>query len=382
MNDKIKDISTVVVFMLIIIGLFIVNILKPPTKISVSERRMLAQFPKITWESITRKKTKPTDKDTFMESFDKYTLDQFVGRDKLRELKANISFNLLMQKDNNKIYMVDGQVAKYWNDLNEGALKSAAIKFNKIYNEHLQNMNVYYSIIPDKNYYIAKQNGYPSADYNKFVGTIKSSTNKNMKYIDLFGVLNVDDYYATDLHWRQEKIIKVAEKYAKEMGFTISGEYTENVKEPFYGTYYGQSALPIPGEKLIYLTNDVLNNAKVSQIDVKTFGLVDGELYKEEYFGNVDPYDLFLEGTQKPLFIIENESATTDKELIVYRDSFGSSLVPLLVEGYKKITVVDVRYMTTTLLDSNNLIDYKDGQDVLFLYSTEVLNNSSTLLVM
>jgi hypothetical protein len=81
-------------------------------------------------------------------------------------------------------------------------------------------------------------------------------------------------------------------------------------------------------------------------------------------------------------FIIENESATTDKELIVYRDSFGSSLVPLLVEGYKKITVVDVRYMTTTLLDSNNLIDYKDGQDVLFLYSTEVLNNSSTLLVM
>ena len=99
---------------------------------------------------------------------------------------------------------------------------------------------------------------------------------------------------------------------------------------------------------------------------------VDGELYKEEYFKNVDPYDLFLEGTQKPLFIIENENATTDKELIVYRDSFGSSLVPLLVEGYKKITVVDVRYMATSLIDSNNLIDYKDGQDVLFIYSTDV----------
>ena len=57
------------------------------------------------------------------------------------------------------------------------------------------------------------------------------------------------------------------------MGFAISGEYTENVKEPFYGTYYGQSALPIPGEKLIYLTNDILDNCKVSQIDVKTFEL-------------------------------------------------------------------------------------------------------------
>ena len=382
MNDKVKDISTIVVFSVIIFGLFIINILKPPAKISVSERRQLAQFPELTLKSITRKKVKSTDKDTFMELFDKYTLDQFVGRDKLRELKANISFNLLLQKDNNKIYMVDGQVAKYWNNLNEGALKSAATKFNKIYNEHLKNMNVYYSIIPDKNYYIAKQNGYPSVDYNKFVGTIKANTNKNMKYIDLFGVLTADDYYATDLHWRQEKIIKVAEKYAKEMGFSISGEYTENVKEPFYGTYYGQSALPIPGEKLIYLTNDILDNVKVSQIDVKTFEFVDGELYKEEYFNNVDPYDLFLEGTQKPLFIIENENATTDKELIVYRDSFGSSLVPLLVEGYKKITVVDVRYMSTAIIDANNLIDYKDGQDVLFLYSTEVLNNSSTLLVM
>lgn len=382
MNDKVKDVSTVIVFFTIIFGLFIVNILKPPTKISISERRPLAQFPELTWESITRKKIKPTDKDTFMESFDKYTLDQFIGRDKLRELKANIAFNLLLQKDNNKIYMVDGQVAKYWNDLNEGALKSVAAKFNKIYNSHLKNMNVYYSIIPDKNYYIAKENGYPVIDYNKFVGTIKANTNKNMKYIDLFGVLNVNDYYATDLHWRQEKIIKVAEKYAKEMEFTISGEYTENVKEPFYGTYYGQSALPIPGEKLIYLTNDVLNNSKVSQIDVKTFEFVDAELYKEEYFNNVDPYDLFLEGTQKPLFIIENENATTDKELIVYRDSFGSSLVPLLVEGYKKITVVDVRYMSTAIIDAYNLIDYKDGQDVLFLYSTDVLNNSSTLLVM
>ncbi len=410
MSDRVKDISVIVLFMTVVFGVFIINIFKPITKISVSERRKLALFPEITWDSLTRKKIKSTDKDTFTESFEKYTLDQFIWRDEFRQLKAKIAFDVFLQKDNNCIYMVDGQVSKYWNELNAGAVKNAAIKFNKIYNKHLKNMNVYYSIIPDKNYYMAAQNGYPSIDYNKFVGIIKANTNKNMQYIDLFGELNVDDYYATDIHWRQEKIIKIAQKYAKVLGFEISGKYEQVVKEPFYGTYYGQSALPISGEKLIYLTNDILDNCKISQVKINTiklpvkkitnfvkkrinkdlklpkttetaFTFEEAKFYREEFFENVDPYDLFLEGTQKPLIIIENDNATTEKELIIYRDSFGSSLAPLLAEGYKKITVVDVRYMSTAILDANNLIEYKDGQDVLFVFSTDVLHNSSILLV-
>ena len=73
---------------------------------------------------------------------------------------------------------------------------------------------------------------------------------------------------------------------------------------------------------------------------------------------------------------IENPSAATDKELIVFRDSFGSSLSPLLVEGYAKVTVVDIRYISPVLL--GNFIEFH-GQDVLFIYSSLVLNNSSTI---
>lgn len=75
------------------------------------------------------------------------------------------------------------------------------------------------------------------------------------------------------------------------------------------------------------------------------------------------------------LLTIENPHAA-DRELIVFRDSFGSSLVPLLAEGYRRITLVDIRYLASARLA--DFIEF-NGQDVLFLYSVPVLNNSETL---
>ena len=60
-------------------------------------------------------------------------------------------------------------------------------------------------------------------------------------------------------------------------------------------------------------------------------------------------------------------------ELIVFRDSFGSSLIPLLAEEYEKITLVDIRYISSSLL--GEFISF-DGQQVLFLYSSLLLNSS------
>lgn len=76
------------------------------------------------------------------------------------------------------------------------------------------------------------------------------------------------------------------------------------------------------------------------------------------------------------MLTLENPDYNGTKELIVFRDSYGSSLIPLLVTGYSKITVVDTRYISPKLL--NQYIEFKD-QDVLFMYSTLIINNSTTL---
>jgi hypothetical protein len=83
---------------------------------------------------------------------------------------------------------------------------------------------------------------------------------------------------------------------------------------------------------------------------------------------------MFLAGSDA-LLVIENPNATTDKELVVFRDSFGSSLLPLLIESYTKVTVVDIRYISSNLL--GNFLEFND-QDVLFIYSTLVLNSSTS----
>ena len=82
-------------------------------------------------------------------------------------------------------------------------------------------------------------------------------------------------------------------------------------------------------------------------------------------------YDVFLSGARAVLRI-ENPNAKTDRELIVFRDSFSSSMIPLLVEDYATVTLVDIRYVPARMLDQYVTFD---GQDVLFMYSTLVLNS-------
>ena len=90
----------------------------------------------------------------------------------------------------------------------------------------------------------------------------------------------------------------------------------------------------------------------------------------------MDKYDLFLSGAT-PIIQIRNSNATTDKELLIFRDSFGSSIAPLFTQAYSKITLIDIRYISTDLI--SNYVKFNDNQDVLFLYSTLLINESGSL---
>ena len=64
--------------------------------------------------------------------------------------------------------------------------------------------------------------------------------------------------------------------------------------------------------------------------------------------------------------------------MIIFRDSFTSSLAPLLLEAYQEIILVDTRYISSTLL--GEYVDFEEPDtQILFLYNTLLLNNSSML---
>ena len=193
------------------------------------------------------------------------------------------------------------------------------------------------------------------------------------EFIDLTGSLSVEDYYRTDTHWRQEQLLDAATAICEALGVSApqAGDYTVTALErSFYGVYYGQAALPMDPETLYLMESDLLESCTVYDHETgKT-----GKVYDRTKLDSRDLYDVYLSGA-RALLTIET-GANTNRELIVFRDSFGSSMVPLLVQDYAKVTLVDTRYLSSDLLDQ--FIEFK-GQDVLFLYSTLILNSSSAM---
>lgn len=382
-----RDSILVVVMSVLLLGISLICWLKSDDVFSESERRVLAKFPDVSMETIIEGK--------FMQEFERYSLDQFPARDWFRSVKALASYGIFQKMDNNDIYLADGHLAKMEYPMQPKMLDYAASHMEKIYETYLKNNNskCYFSIVPDKNYFLAKENGYLSIDYEEMVSYMKGKMYFT-EYVDIFDLLSIDDYYKTDTHWRQEKITDVAE-YLKNAMLEQEGELSNSVEAeiisskqedilndnyeikeletPFYGVYYGQAALPVKPDKLYYLNNSVLEGCKVVSYD--TGKAVETVIYNMDKANGNDAYEIFLSGTSA-LQVIENPAAPKERELIVFRDSFGSSLIPLLVDEYSKITVIDTRYVNSLLLE--NLVDFH-GQDVLFIYSTLILNNSMSM---
>lgn len=376
MSNKIKNIVICVSMALILFTLSALCLFMPKDEFLDAERREPAEFPDFTLENVMKDGVEYND--SFMSRFEKYAIDAFPFRDEFRTLKAIFANYVILQKDNNNIYMQDGQASKIEAPLKENMINYAAERFNFLYERYMKGKTdkIYLSIIPDKNYFLAEQNGYPSIDYDRLNELLTSGT-EFAEYIDIYGLLSINDYYTTDTHWRQECITDVADKLLTAMGQKPTGEYKENTLDnPFYGVYYGQSALPLPPDTIKYLTNGILEGCTVKSY--KNGMPQKAPVYDMDRAYGKDPYEMFLGGVD-PLIVIENPSVSEKKELIIFRDSFGSSISPLLVDGYSKVTIVDIRYMSSGLVGSPVYgINFNDA-DVLFLYSTLVLNSANIL---
>jgi len=364
-DTRMKDKLNIGVVLGFLVFFCLLGIVSPDKEISESERRKKIQKPELTMERVLN--------GSYMRDFEKYRLDQFPIHDHFRTLKAIVSYRMMEKKDSNDIYVAEGYVSKLDATLNEESLKHAVDRFAFVQEKYLaaSDAKVYLSIIPDKNYFLAKNNGYPAMNYDELVSYMQEGM-PYAKYVDIIPELELEDYYKTDSHWRQEKIEGVAKTLGKAMGVSLKEQYQEEELEtPFYGVYYGQSALPLRADTLYYVENKCLNECRVFDYETNE----DKSVYDFEKAKGLDPYEIFLSGPKSLLFI-ENTQTSSTKELIVFRDSFGSSIAPYLVEGYSRITLVDIRYISPAMLE--RFIEFKD-QDVLFLYSTSVLNNSNTI---
>lgn len=364
MDNKVKHIVTSCLIIIFILGFSVFAWLKPADEFSLWERRRLAQLPEINMSTILS--------GNFTRNFESYTTDQFPLRDELRKVKAWVGVNVFKRGENNGIYVTDGYAAQLEYPVDEKSVEYASQRLNYVYNKYLSDNGVkpYIAVIPHKGQFTSAEKGYPNADYDKIVSILKENT-PSFNYIDISPKLSLSDYYRTDTHWRQEEITDVALLLGEKMGADVTAEYREEVVEnDFDGVYSGQYALPLQSDKICYLTNPQLEACRAFDYENnKEICIYDIEKAKGK-----DPYEMFLSGPLS-LVTIENDNAP-GKELVIFRDSFGSAIAPLMVAGYSKITLVDIRYIHPDLI--GKYVDFRNC-DVLFLYSTSVLNNSTTL---
>ncbi len=391
MKTNVKNIVTSVIFLAVLVGVFLGCIFHETKAYSESERRPLEDFP--TYVNTYDKEkdmnfllTLNKDIKDYINSFDKYTLDQFPARDFMRQIKSFVELNVFNKKDNGDMYIKDGYISEIDSKLDVESVNKANKVFNNIYNKYLDGKanKVILSIIPDKHYFMGSSGGYPSYDYEGLVKLVTENIEANIEYVDIFTELELEDFYKTDTHWSQDKIVDVAKKLVEALG--VSDEYSFNydvneVDMDFYGIYSGKLGLRGEADVIRYLTSDVINNCKLYDYEIgKYVPIYDFSKNNYDQSNGFDPYNFFLSGAKKGIMTIENPSQKNGKELVVFRDSYGSSIAPLLVDGYSKVHFVDIRVTTAAI--ANMVLKGFEGKDVMFLYSSMIINNSNEMNIM
>lgn len=272
-----------------------------------------------------------------------------------------------------EVYVYRGYAAATDAPWSEKSLDFAVKRFSHLLEAYFPGSeHVYMSVIPDKAAFMETPEGYTPAGAQETADYLAQRL--PVQTIDISGLLSLEDYYRTDPHWRQERLSAVAQTISEAMGALVPDTTEETLcalAGEFHGSYWGKTAEPLTADVLSYITSPLLEGCTVYDYETDSTGGVYDLTAAEKA-----PYDLFL-GGPKALLRIENPAADNDRTLVVMRDSFGSSLIPLLAGGYSTVYAVDIRYISTDALA--RVTEFPEGADVLLLYSVAVLQNSITL---
>ncbi len=356
---KYVNLVTAAVFVLFVFGLALWGLFRQPTVVSMSERRMLAQFPEISTERLFE--------GTFARDYVTFLQDQAVLRDDLRAVKSFVERKVLMKPENNGVYVVGGNIYDKFYGVNQSYIDRAAISINNII-ASIDSDRVYLSAIPSKAQMLDRSK-YLLSDQNAIADYL--AENVDAAYINLMGLAergNEGLYYVTDHHWTTEGAIRAYEILIRAMGHEPVSDYDFEMATDFYvGSNYGKAAAKSIQQDSIYLAhNELLDSMVVWRYEtLDSFKRFDSVYFRDEISG-LDPYDVFIGGLG-PITMIENPRASNNGELVMFKDSYSHVLAPFLAQHFSKVTLFDLRYVRKELiLDNFDL----SGKTVLFTGGT------------
>ncbi len=364
---KIKEIfkyPVLLVFAAIVITFSLGDLVLPHREYSELENIKFSEKPKFTIKGII-----DSSETGFAQRFEKYTNEQFPMRDTWITIKSMCEAALLKIENNGIIYGSDGYMFdKFYSydqkrlELNLSSLKEFGEKYPLI-NKTLLLAPSAYEVLEDK---------MPRGSFNIDQGAALKEwqsylSSEGFDFVDLDHALkskykNTGEklYYKTDHHWTTEGAYEAYLAFCKQKGLAPVKFEKQTASEDFIGTHFSKcKKIGTEGEVISYYSPNV--NSVVINNEQKS-GLFDFSKLETR-----DKYAFFLYGNNGITEIV-NENAQKDETLLLIKDSFANCLVPFLTENYKKLVVVDLRFLSE---DLSSVIEREHPEEIVINYNVK-----------
>ena len=352
-----------ILFILCLFLGLVVNILVPDKEKFEEENRMLETKPGLSMSTVMS--------GDFMEQWEEYMSDQFAGRNLWRSFKVGLD-RLGGSRMENDVYIgKDGQLLEDIQVPDQDQL-SENLDAIKSFVEKYPDIPARMMLVPDAACVLGDSlPAFASVeDQRQMFSLVQRGLGDSVTWIDAFSTLNKYKnekiYYKTDHHWTTQGAFYVFRESAQALG--IDGDVSDDfvsytVTDSFNGALASKSGVGL-GEKEqidIYVPAEGDDDVIVNYVDEarKTTSLYDSSKLETR-----DKYGVFLGGNTSVLDI--KTVSTSQKRLLVVKDSFADCFIPFLAPYYREIIVVDPRYYSGTMDD---IMETYRITETLILYS-------------
>ncbi len=359
-----------------VLALTLCFFLIPGKTFSENENRTLARFPALSAENVRSGQ--------FMTDLSTYLADHFPFRDFFMGFKTQAEL-LEGRREISGVYIAkDGYlIERYEKPVNTEKigeiLHTFAGKIDAIRTEDGRSLNLRLMLVPTASCILADLlPEYAPADGYGQQDTIRQLRElSGIPFIDCSDLLrkageNGQIYYRLDHHWTTYGAYAGYLAVCQELGLEavpLSGFDAQVVTADFKGTVYSKANVyTAPGDTITLYTNPA-DRLTVNYVDT---GEVSDSLYNLNYLHQKDKYSLFLDNLHS-LIEITNETAESERELVLLKDSYANCMVPFLTHHFRKIYVFDTR--SYRLGPSGFIGEHPDVTDVLILYNMNTLDS-------
>lgn len=351
------------IFILCLFGVMLVNIIIPDREMSEEENRMLASKPKLTFSTLVN--------GDFMEQYEEYLSDQFAGRDLWHRMKVALDRFGGSRMENGIYIGKDGQLLQDIQVPDQEHL-SENLDAIKEFTETYQDIPVTMILVPDAACILNDRLPWLASveDQNQMISMVEQSLGDSVTWVDTASALNKHKrekiYYLTDHHWTSLGAFYTFQEAATALGIEedVSDKFLSyTVSDSFNGVLASESGAGLGTEENIdiYVPREGDNDVIVNYVNESKRTT---SLYDSSKLETKDQYGVFLGGNTSLIDI--RTVSTSQKRLLVVKDSFANSFIPFLAPYYREIVVVDSRYYSGTIED---IMSSYRITDALFLYS-------------